>query len=735
MTQINSNIDKNYIIQGQKPMNPVNTQGLNLPYINQPQVQIPTYYRESGKKSFKDYLEESPAYSMVIKPFFGALIEHPILSFATWLGFGAVLDKYYDACSGDYNKSLLKKIADAGDRLQQSSLIQNKPVQTILGWFNKGDKKWQKTVEKNSVLRAMKYTPSMPEWPMVKTQLFNQKQEVVQDFIRIADTLHLNDEGLAKLQSIDLSKAEKEMLKKVYNVSNIHNIPPAKAVNHVLLKRLGKSQKEIDAILSNKDVTKLTKDEIIKAFGFKDKEIIKKIKEDMFGKYIPDVEQASKRVGSKVRIGLWHNDKLGIFSKPFERKLGCDNIYNRLHSMTAAKTATGRFFTKFVQMAHRGLTFGGGKGGVFLFIAPALVEAAFAMKKADNNQKIGTGISSIVESISWVFTFPIALRMMHSLGGIQNAGMSENDVANVRKIRDNFNKRNANGEFKTANAYKKAKLRAEAEMNKYMRYDKQKAPLKFLRKFVRNVLTPDLGRFNGRNTGNIITSQFTKLRNLPRNLWGVPLRFIMFIGLSSFVLDGAIQKVIKTIFGESYDVMKEEEQKDAKKEQKRFTKEDLQDRLYDTQKIKMAQFYKQQLEKQNMNITNAVHSANRNNNQVQLRGGAPHMATEESQKAYSQRNDSVDNYTYIPSQENIIPHKPNSSKQDVYTYIPSQNNVIKKKNPDTNANIRKYVPSQAAANIEKRFDNSGMQSVLDKANKAEMKALQVLAGNFEGMQN
>ena len=38
----------------------------------------------------------------------------------------------------------------------------------------------------------MKETPTMPEWSTVKTQMFNQKQEVVQDFIRITEALKLD---------------------------------------------------------------------------------------------------------------------------------------------------------------------------------------------------------------------------------------------------------------------------------------------------------------------------------------------------------------------------------------------------------------------------------------------------------------------------------------------------------------------------------------------------------------
>ena len=36
-------------------------------------------------------------------------------------------------------------------------------------------------------------------------------------------------------------------------------------------------------------------------------------------------------------------------------------------------------------------------------------------------------------------------------------------------------------------------------------------------------------------------------------------------------------------------------------------------------------------------------------------------------------------------------------------------------------------------NNHKTYDNSGLQPALDRAQKAEDKALRVLAGNFEGM--
>ena len=48
--------------------------------------------------------------------------------------------------------------------------------------------------------------------------------------------------------------------------------------------------------------------------------------------------------------------------------------------------------------------------------------------------------------------------------------------------------------------------------------------------------------------------------------------------------------------------------------------------------------------------------------------------------------------------------------------------------------IKEYIPSQRAANLSKEFDNSGLDSALARADKAEENALKILSGNFEGMQ-
>lgn len=710
MTQINSNFNiQNYAGQQQK---------------QQQTVRIPNYYYVPdtySPQSVKEVVKENPFYDMFLKPF----VEHPVAVLATWLGLGVGLDAYSTACSGKYEDSLVKKAANFGDNIQNSKIIQNKPVQAVISGLGSVGNAGKKAVQNSAILRAMKDTPTMPEWSTVKTQMFNQKQEVVQDFIRITEALKLDSAEAPSLKNIGLNDREITMLKKTFNVQKISQIPETEAVNQVLLDRLGKTPEEIKKIQGmGAASTKAVKTEILKEMGL-DAEKLKLIKDDVYGKYINDVKTAAGKVKGKVKMGAGHYSWMGPLTKPFERTVGCDEIFNKLYSMSdGAKTGTGRFMSKAMQMIHRGLTFGGGKLGALIFIAPLLVELGVNVKKADKDQKIGTAANGFVDNISWVFTFPLALRMMHSIGGIKNAGMGKEKVEQYRKLVEDFNKRveptilkdgvkvpNPNT-FKTKHEYDVARSVVEKQLKELRTVKGQNIFTRGLRKLA-GCITPDLCRLNSYRNSNFAANTARKVPAFFRNAAGIPIRFGIWGLISMGVLSAALTKCTTAIFGKSYDAMKQDERKADKKKQEKFLKEDLNQRLYDTQKAK--QFGRQTA--------------------VQAQPPVQNIMTTKGTSPYSSQiptpDTDVDNYTYIPSQQNIIPHSIKNSKVDTYTYIPSQECTIK--SDKVNEAQRKYIPSQAAANIQKTYDNSGLQSALDRAQKAEDKALRVLAGNFEGM--
>lgn len=693
----------------------------------QPQaVRIPDYYMPNERKSVKEMLEDNPMYSTGIKGFFGPLIEHPIASILTWFGCGFLLDKYTSACGGEYNKSLLKKVTNFGDKIEKSGFVQSKPVQAFLSLFKKGGEKGGNIVQKNSVLRAIWKTPTMPEWEMVKSEMIPQRQRVVHDFNQIVNTLKLNSDGFAGLNKLALDTSERQRLKDLAATLNTEE----KASSFIQLKRLGFEEEEIiNNIISKADGGVAdTKKAILKAFGDKDADWLKKVHEDTLGKKINEVQAAAERVGGKVKIGLGEFKPFGLnigpLTAPTKRILGCDNVFNRLRSLDPnnGATKTGRFMSRFMQMVHRGLTFGGGKLGVLLFIAPAFVETAINVNKAEPDQKVGTGVSNLVNHISWVFTFPFALQIMHHICGAKYAGMKEDDIQKIRERVSKFNKDNKAGEFKTYKDWDKERKKVNEFVKKHSEVKGQKWYTKCIRKLA-GLLTHDLGKVDAYNPGNAVTRKLSQLRNLPRNLWGVPVRLVLFGLLTMGVLDTALNKCIKLIFGDSYDSMKEEEIKDAKKEQKKFLKEDLTERLYDAQRKKL----------QGIN-------ANRNNvqkgqgNAIAHHGAAANSGEmpQVQQQGYIAETQNLDNYSYIPSQQNVIKSSQKTAKRDNYTYIPSQDSTIQTQDGE-NAIKRSYIPSQTAANISKTWDNSGLQAALSRADRAENKALKVLGGNFEGM--
>ena len=727
MPQVNQNINQNMYnqqlyMQQQAQQNQPAKRPVQTPAQTPAQqpVKIPSYYyvpeNSLNGKSVKEVIKE---YDMmgVVTPF----IEHPLMVLGTWLGLSLGIDSYAKACGGKYEDSLVKKAANLGDSIQNSKAIQNKPVQSVLKGITSVKNKFSKTVQNNSVLRAMRDTPSMPEWSMVRSQMFDQRQEVVQDFVKIVDELNLDKPDKIKLKNIGITAKEKEALKKTFNVKKLSEIPEEKVVSQVLLERIGRTPEQIKKIqaLGQDKAMSATKNELLKEMGMT-VEKLKNIREDVFGKYVNDVMTATKKAGSRIRIGAGHYGWMGPLTKPFERTVGCDEVYNKLFSLVkdgakvkgGAKTATGVFMSKAMQTMHRGITWGNGKLGALLFIAPLLVEVASNVKKADKDQKVGTAIGGVVESCSWVLTFPLGLRMMHSLGGAQYAGMSQDQVKAFRDAQLKFNEKAKTGIFKNKEEYNKAK-QAVKDM---LKVKDQGIFTKGVRKLAQ-FMTMDLETFKGYKNSNAVMNFARKVPNFFKNVAGVPMRFAIWGLITMGLLDGTIKKCTTAIFGKSYDAMKQDENENARKEQKKFLAEDLNRRLYEAQRVK--QYGKQPQPTQPA----------QKGQMMSARGKVPNSAA--IPQVYPE-DEKVDNYTYIPSSKNIIPHKAKNNGVDTYTYIPSSDCKIPN-DAKTDEKQRRYIPSQAAANIQKNFDNSGLQSALDRAQKAEDKALRVLAGNFDGM--
>lgn len=691
----------------------------------QEEVQLPDLYYVPDdrfeQKSFKETVKEADMMGMIYP-----WIAHPFLMIGTCAGLAYGVDKFSKACGGDYEKSLLGKAAKLGDNIQNSSIAQSDAVKKFFNLGTTGRKKFNELTKNSDVINAVRNTPSMPEWGFVKDELLTQEQRIVHEFTRITDGLQLSGEsgssgflGLfgggsdkVSLNSLGLTKEEKALVKNITSQEE--------AVNTVLLKRLGRSDAEIQRILGlGEGATQAVKNEILNEMGLT-AEKLELIKKDTTGQYIKEVKAAAEKVKGKVWIGAGNYSWMGPI-QPFERRIGCDEIYNRLHSMSeGASTRTGKLMSKFLQRCHRGFTFGGGKLGVLMFVAPHLVETMMDAKKADPDAKIGTVANGVISAMSWVFTFPLGLKIMHSLTGAQYAGMTKDQVQEYRNLLNDFNKNVKSDFFKSKSEYDVARKELESKLKALKTPTKPQNLLTKMCRKLGSFLTMDLEQIKSYRNGTVGGNTMRKIPSFFKNLGGVPMRLILWGGITMGILDTAITKGTKAIFGNFYDRMKEEEHEANKKKQKQFLKSDLQERMVEAQRKKLE--------------PTSAPAPIEEQEQTPVQEEAPEPIEEEKTATPVVKEPvqtPAPKQQYIPNPnpnpELLKPQQKETKKRDNYTYIPSQDSVLQ--NPVTTQQ-NKYIPSQQAANIVKNFDNSGLAGALRRADRAEARALQVLSGKF-----
>ena len=806
MTQINQNIHNN--IEAQPRFKSADALPLQQTPVVIPEVQLPDLYYNPNlkeKKTFKESLKKVDMFGLVYP-----WLETPFLMAGSCAGLAFGVDKFAQACGGEYKSSILGKAANLGDSIEQSKFIQSNPVQKFFGWIKGGTKKVKHIFRNSDIVKSLK-TPSMPENPIPLSEMQTQEHRVAEEFFRITDGLRLDSQDAIKVTDIGINKKEQEALKKLFKVSDLTKVNETKLVNTALLKRLGKTEAEIRNILVFGDdvATAMVKDEILAKLGLTAQEL-KEIKLDP-EKYISKIKAAAQKGRKNVWVGAgeynWMNKWLKGF-QPFKRYIGCDDIYNRYHSMgEGAKTKTGQFFSKALQTLHRGFTFGGGKLGVLLFVSPIVVDTIKHTKEADPDRKIGTAAHGIIEAVSWVITFPLALKIMHGLGGMQYAGMSPEKVKEYRKLLNDFNAKVKNKAFRNKDQYKAARKTLKAQLKKLKTVKGQNLLTKTLRKigsFITVGLEVPLGYQNNNTFMNIVR----KGNKFSKNLLGVPLRIGVWALIAMGLLGTTITKCTNAIFGKHHDAFKEEEHVENKKKQKEYTKQDLQNRLLELQKQKtmIGSSPVEDIDSNNIeNNPNTITPSNpiveettenivQENNpsgklkqnpeevlaklriaqeEAQIKSQLENIEKEEAvvnkptveetvaeepvaeapiikekppeqkpaqnipetpvaQEQYSQIHKSIEPQgkdKYIPNQNCEI--KIPNNKRDNYTYMPSQENVLKQQ-ADENAH-NKYIPSQTSSNFIKTFDNSGLEAALRRADRAEQQAIDVLNGKFDSI--
>ena len=695
-----------------------------------------SYHRE---QTFVDKVKKVDMMGL-IHPWF----EHTLLMVASCTGLALGIDAFDKSCNKEFEKSILGKAAKLGDKIAESKPLNNKFSMKVGGALSKSWK-WIKTkAMKNDVINAMVKTPSQPEWSTPKYELKHTSFQIVNRFKELANVFGLNpgmvvEDGKGikalKIKNLALSEAETEGLKKVFKVGNLSEVADSEVVNRVILQRLGKTETEIASLLTGGNTTETVMKELVKKSGLTASEIETIFKDEIGTKEtIELVKKASKNL-KDIKI---YNGKIVLNGKfqPFANLEGFQTVYNRANSITesGAKTRLGRFMGKMVQKLHKGLTFENKKLGVMLWVAPFITATILNTMKAEKDEKVGTAVAGMTGAVSWVFAFPFAIRAVHALGGIQYAGMGEEKVKAYRGLIEKFNKDVKEGVFGSWKEYLKAKHDLKVELRNMRIVPKQN----FLTKILRGIskfTKADLLKLESYQGSSRIANMIRKLPNLLKDGAYAPLRFLVVMMAGVPIADKIINKITSAIFGKPYDDMKDTEMESAKEKQEEFTMNDLRSKLLEIQANKMnpqlenaaANINPKPVAEQAKAIPVSMTELAEKADKTEVKPMVQEIKIEEPAEEVPAVPEKVDNYTYIPSSENVLKNSA-ASAEKYEQYIPSPKSVFNDFNPTMDVN--KYIPAQTGIKINKVFDNSGLEAALKRANNAEQKALNVLAGNF-----
>ena len=676
-----------------------------------PAVQLPDIYYSPNsfkkEQSFTEKLKKADIME-IITPWF----EHPLMMLGTCFGISYGVDAFSKSCNKEYDKSILSRAAKFGDKIEKSDAIQSKPAQNVLRWIKTGGSKVKNFAMKSDVIRAMVETPSRPENASPKNELLNTEARAVEKFKEIVNQLGLIGEegGKLNIKRLHLNKDVIKGLESDFGVQKLSDVAEEKVVSRYLLKQSGLfNEAEMKSVIegSNPVTTALSK--ITEKIGGAEK--LKLYAEDSTGAYRKEILKICEQLnGISINQGTDFGGKL---KKPLlPNQTGFQDVYNRIHSITdGAKTETGKFMSKFLQKIHRGFTFGGAKAGVMLFVAPMIVKTLLNTGKADKDEKVGTFAHGMVEAVSWVFTFPLILMGIHAVGGIQYAGMGKEKVEQLRNKVAKFNKRVENGEFTSHAQWKEAKKQVSKEIADLRKVENQNFVTRCLRK-ISKFGKSDLLKLERYKDKNVIKN----VRNLPAWLknftWSFG-RFAVFMVVGIPIVDKIITKCMNKVFGHHYDDMIEKDNLAEKETQKEFLHDDLQERMYKAQAKKMG-LIPPEAEPQAAEAEAEV-----------LPPVMPEAIQAESTQPEVKPLPVIQNTS--ATVQNPVHQQIETVKRDNYNYIPSQDSVLRKAVP---VQVNKYVPSQMAANVGKVFDNSGLEAALRRADRAEDRAIQTLAGKF-----
>ena len=645
-----------------------------------------------------------------------------------WFLMGKAVDFYNGKCGGAYENSLPAKLGKLGDKIATSKLLDNSFVHSATQKATQAKdfvvNRWR---QNSTLLRNLMDVSTKPDMQAAAQMMHTQEQSLASEIgINLERYLRAGDGKKIKFSNLVVTPEEKEFVNRILgkgaaeidkvNCLQLYRSNPAKFNDVTSIRAL------LNQRATNPTIIRET---IFKELGYDLKTMEKYLAEPH--KYVKELREFALKAGKKnmrvyhgnYRIGGWFFRRVADLSQSANKMISISKtpIRNAAGSVlhTPPATALGRGMSKLMQGIVHGLTFGGGKLGLLIFVAPSLYNMVMDAKEAPDKQKAATIAMGLVESVSWVAAFPMGIKLMHKLGGLRYLGMTKNQVGQYRTALEQFHADNAKGLFRTKEAYNKAWQKVKAlrkptgELNIFNKILKGAGTLFTqdleMRQAWKNPASGTIrNALRGRSVGNFF-----------RHLGGGAAKFAAGLFVAIPLVSKIFEKPVEWIFGKPYSRMEEAEKKAAAQQAQAQSQPQIQPQTM-TQTPQGAP---------NQPVIDAIDNFNK---QMEAAKNPQPVVTPQAQVQPQIVQQQVQpQQLFVPQQPNVQPATYIKSQQNIANenrYIPSQECGIPKDSGEFN--IRTYIPGQDSQVVQTPEDLSGLDAIEMKARNAEQLAAQIL---------
>lgn len=657
------------------------------------------------------------------------------IALPTWFAIAQGMDVYAKKSRGNFEDTIHHKIGQFGDdavsRFKNSSFGKSAFANSIGNGFTKFKAFCKKNfIDRFRITRAIAYTPSKPELDMVKGNANGGKGFVAFDCKQhdeqfVKPLQHIDDLGCYAGTKDDIKKY-KDLLSKAATAKEKAEIMEL-AEFECLSKYSRQGAKSGAALDSAIDAFKRMTPEArsaalkdMKAFewGYKDFAEMEKIGKNMQDN-LPRVFEAAANANRKMYAMMtgtaattWGKIKHFLFGRKVYASETANKMGAFLGNINLAenpdweaalkrtgfdkklpKSALGKGLAKYTNLILEGATnrVAGGKL-VAIMQAAYLADVIYKSAKAEGGggEKFKTFMERFTEMVAFFVCMPMAVQMMHKIGGLQYAGMDKKAVEAYRQHLNAFNEKAMSGGFANKAEYKQARKTLKAELNAGV-----KNPITKLFKKVGRIVSVGLEQirpFDKKDIADIAADGtktyrkgiMSKIKDFFRHpkfgfkqMAGYPMRIIIGMMVLLPFFNKLAVKGSHLLFGKPKKSLLDEG-KEPEKQQEQLNQNQVQ----------LPPQLQQTKVEQNQGSTNLLDKYKNGNSSV------------------SQVRANGDTNTYIPS---TAPFKPAAKPSD--------------------EPLRSYVPSPMGAQIMNNEDLSAADAAMQRADAAEKLALQTLKMN------